>query len=105
MDTLTEDFFNKLLKKSSESGRMRWNAIVEEILDIYESKFTQEKRMLTRKELWELLFEPYMQTELKKKDIIHISKNDEHRSFLLDIVSIGIDDPSQWKERVSYFRY
>lgn len=105
MAITTEDFFDKLLKKSSESGRMRWNAIVEEILDIYESKFTQEKRMLTREEFWKILFEPYIQTELKKKEILHISKNNEHKSFLLDIVNIGIDDPPEWKERVSSFRY
>lgn len=105
MDSITDVFFKKLLKKSSESGKLRWNAIVEELLDIYDDMIVKSEQKYTRDELWNVLFEPTINAEQKLAKIVEVSKESNHSKFFYEVVNEGIEDPIVWDKRVSSFRY
>jgi len=98
-------FYSKLLKNTNNSGRMRWNAICEDIINMYLHNIPENSRLINRDRLWDILFNPYEKSDIKKKDLEVLFKNKEHLIFFKDIVYIAIDDPINWDKWVSRFMY
>jgi hypothetical protein len=98
-------FYDKLLENTTKSGKMRWNAICEDIISIYFSSFLDNKRILNHDTFWDLLFNSSDNTNEKKKRLQIIFTDIDHFTFFRDIVFIAIDDPKSWNKWVSHFKY
>ena len=71
MVSVTSDldiFYTKLLTKESQSGKMRWNAICEDITSIYLDDFRGIENRLDHDTFLDILFNPI---EKREKLIIH----------------------------------
>lgn len=101
----SERFYKKLIQKASESGGMRWNAICEDIINIYLHEIPELNRMVSRDFLWDLLFNPQENENEKRKEIKRLFQNEQHRDYFMNRVYIGIDDPIGWDKWVSHFTY
>jgi len=102
--TLTTDldlFYSKLLTKESQSGKLRWNAICEDITNIYLSNFKGVDDSLDHDTFLNILFNP----KEKREKIITLFTDVKHRDFFMNVVYIGIDDPKDWDKWVSTFKY
>jgi hypothetical protein len=100
-----KDFYGKLLHCEANSGKMRWNAVCEDLVSIYEAKFTKSHQKIDSIELLNLLFEPDIRQEIKKKKLIKLFEDDVYSNFFMNILYVGLDDPKAWTEWVSHYRY
>ena len=94
-------FYNKLLTKESQSGKLRWNAICEDITNIYLSNFKGVDDSLDHDTFLNILFNP----KEKREKIITLFTDVKHRDFFMNVVYIAIDDPKDWDKWVSTFKY
>ena len=94
-------YYSKLLTKESQSGKLRWNAICEDITNIYLSNFKGVDDSLDHDTFLNILFNP---KETREK-IITLFTDVKHRDFFMNVVYIGIDDPKDWDKWVSTFKY
>ena len=100
-----QDFYGKLLHCEANSGKMRWNAICEDMVSIYEIKFLTPQKKIGSRELWALLFEPDQKQQIKKNKLIQVFKDENYRDFFMNILYKGLEDPMEWDEWVTKFRY
>ena len=94
-------FYSKLLTKESQSGKLRWNAICEDITSIYLSDFKGIKNSLDHDIFFEILFNP----KEKKEKLTTLFTDVKHRDFFMNVVYIGLDDPKDWDKWVSTYTY
>ena len=99
------DFYGKLLHCESNSGKMRWNAICEDLVSIYESKFDKNNQKIDPRELWTILFEPEQKQVTKKNTLIQLFKTQEYRTFFMETLYVGLEDPKEWSEWTTHYRY
>jgi len=98
-------FYSKLLKNTNSFGKMRWNAICEDIISIYFYEFEEKERLLDHDTFWSVVFEPHVNESEKRKILETVFQIEKHRAFFMNCVYIGIDDPKDWDKWVSQFRY
>lgn len=102
--TLTTElnlFYSKLLTKEDQSGKMRWNAICEDITSIYLSDFKGINNSLDHDIFFEILFNP----KEKREKLTTLFTDVKHRDFFMNVVYIGLDDPKDWDKWVSTYTY
>jgi hypothetical protein len=98
-------FYNKLMLKESESAKMRWNAICEDLTSIYLYEFKNDERKFDHDSLWAILFDPIKN---KKENIIRLEEvfqSDKHNKFFMNVLLYGMDDPKNWDKWVNTFVY
>ena len=100
-----KEFYGKLLHCEAKSGKMRWNAICEDLVTLYEHSFEEKKRLIPSRELYSLLFEPYQKQEVNKKKLNNLFQNTTYQQFFMEKLYNGLDDPKDWPEWISHFRY
>ena len=98
-------FYSKLLENTTKSGKLRWNAICEDIISIYLNKFIDTERLINHDIFWDLLFNSDKNIPEKKQVLNNIFKSEKHFTFFENIVFIAIDDPENWNEWCSLFTY
>jgi hypothetical protein len=104
MVSVTSDldiFYTKLLTKESQSGKMRWNAICEDITSIYLNYFKGINNTLDHDTFLDILFNPKDKLEI----ITYLFTDTNHRDFFMNVAYIGVDDPKDWDKWISTFRY
>lgn len=100
-----KEFYGKLLHCEANSGKMRWNAICEDLIAIYESSFDEPSRLIPSRDLWTILFEPDQKQEGNKKKLTKLFEDKLYKDFFMRKLYYGIEDPKDWDEWVSHFRY
>jgi hypothetical protein len=96
-----DTFYSKLITKESQSGKMRWNAICEDITNIYLSDFKGVENSLDHDTFLNILFSP----KEKREKLTTLFTDLKHRDFFMNVVYIGIDDPKDWDKWVSTYTY
>lgn len=93
------EIFEKILTASADSGRMRWNEIVNDIITVYFEIFDGDK-LYERNELWALLFEPNNDKEEKKNKLDHCLRNSKNHDFFLRVLPILLKDNFKGVEKL-----
>jgi hypothetical protein len=104
MVSVTNDldtFYSKLITKESQSGKMRWNAICEDITSIYLNDFKIYHNSIDHDTFLDILFNPKDKLEI----ISSLFTDKNHRDFFMNTVYIAMDDPKDWDKWVSTFVY
>jgi len=90
----SEKFYTKLKEKQSSS--QRWNAIINDILILYEYHFPMTEQLFSSEDLWDFLFTPRENHLHVHSKIWNTFANTKYNYFFA-IVYTAIDDPdSTW---------
>lgn len=86
----SEKFYTKLKEKQSSS--QRWNAIINDILILYEYHFPMTEQLFSSEDLWDFLFTARENHLYFHSKIWNTFGNTKYNSFF-SIVYTAMDDP------------
>ena len=89
---MASEIYQKIIEFELKSGKMRWNEICNNILDVYIILFPPEKRQYTDMELWQVLFEPQIDKEAKKNKLENVMKDESQFLFFNTLVPLFLED-------------
>lgn len=95
------DFYlHSITYLKSQSGGQRWNAICEDIVDLFFQRFPQElNNPFTRESLWHFFFEPPMEpNEEQYRLFASLCTHPSFLTFFFSLLNYFLDPPQQfWK--------
>ena len=89
---MVDQVYDTLVYEVSISGKMRWNEICIDIVEVYRNIFQGQKQIIDLEELWQLLFEPDQDRQTKENKIKEYSNDSAHAEFFTNILPVLLKD-------------